>query len=179
MSDNTVQTNEGPLPSSTDGTPIEVTNTNPDGIDVGTNAIELGNDPVPALTTDNDLPASAVVRNVPSRKTVSPFTVTAPGVERRVIEGDTITDYMPGNTTGDVPTEQADGENANVGDNPTGESEGFPPAATETVVADPASTGEEYTQTTETPANDFQGVTPEVLPEGETELKKPRRFSRT
>ena len=137
----TVDTNEGELPSSNAANgQVETTNVNPTGVDVGTNALELQNDPFPAATTDPDLPASSVVRNIPAPTIVGGNTVNPDGSYRR-IEGDYTVDYLPGNDAG-------------------------------------ADEDEEYTQTVETEDNDFEGVTAEVVPEGEEVLEKPRRYSR-
>jgi hypothetical protein len=159
MATDTVETNEGTLPSSTNTEHVAVTNVAPTGVDVGTNAVELQNDPNPSLAVDDDTPASAVVRN----EGVQQVDVSAIYGARREIQGDYITDFMPEN---DGATSPIDDEAA------SGASNNFPPSASESV-------GEEYTGTRETPTNDFQGVQADVIPAGEEALKKPRRFSRT
>lgn len=158
MAKDTVETNEGTLPSSTNTEHVAVTNVSPTGVDVGTNALELQNDPNPSLVVEDGTPASAVVRN----EGVQHVDVSAIYGVRREIQGDAVTDFMPENETATSP----------IDDEAASGSNNYPPAASESV-------GEEYTGTTQTPTNDFQGVQAEVVPAGEEELKKPRRFSRT
>src|SRR5688500_17315095 len=134
----TVETNEGALPANEGAAEVEVTNVSPAGVDVGTNALELEENPFPAREVDPTVPASSVVQNVPAETNVGGYTSTDGSVRR--IEGDYIVDYMPNNGSD--------------------------------------SEGEEYTQTVETEDNDYEGVTAEVVPEGEEVLEKPRRYSR-
>jgi hypothetical protein len=170
-----VETNEGPLPSSNaNSNPIEVSNINPDGIDVGTNAIELSENPYPSQE-QTDVPASAIVRNVLPQAPSVDTNVNFDG-SIRSIQGDYIVDYYPQNDVNADATETDTPASAVV--------QNVIPVPEETQLpqepapqAEPA--GEEYTQTVETPTNDFQAVMTETVPEGEEELKKPRRYSRT